>query len=321
MPSAYAGPHRLALSSMPDQPHGTWGTVLIPWDADDRIDERRLHSQLDVLTTAGLSGVYAHGTAGEFHELDDDEWDHVNDVVIARTRDVGLPVQLGAGHMSFRTCIRRIALAARHRPDAIQVILPDWLPVTTADAIVAVERMARTADGIPLVLYNPPHAKTVLRPPAWAELSAAVPSLVAIKVGSGGPEWYAEMAPAMERLAVFVPGHMFATGRALGAAGSFSNVACLSPRGAVAWDEMMRSDPPRAIDVERRIQQFLDAHVMPWMRDGYPNPALDKALAHIGGWADIGTRIRGPWRSVPTRIVEPLRPIVRAELPELFNGA
>ena len=60
---------------------------------------------------------------------------------------------------------------------------------------------------------------------------------------------------------------------------------------------------------------------MPWMRDGYPNPALDKALAHIGGWADIGTCIRGPWRSVPTHIVEPLRPIVRAELPELFNGA
>ena len=72
---------------MPEQPGGTWGTVLIPWDTDDRIDERRLHRQLDVLTTAGLSGVYAHGTAGEFHELDDDEWDYINDIVVARSRD------------------------------------------------------------------------------------------------------------------------------------------------------------------------------------------------------------------------------------------
>jgi dihydrodipicolinate synthase/N-acetylneuraminate lyase len=279
-----------------------------------------LHGQLDVLTTAGLSGVYAHGTAGEFHELDDDEWDHVNEIVVARSRDAGLPVQLGAGHMSFRTCTRRIARAARHRPDAIQVTLPDWLPVTTADATVAVKRMAHLAEGIPLVLYNPPHAKTVLGPPAWAELSAAVPSLVAIKVGAGGPEWYAQMAPVMERLAVFVPGHMFATGRALGAAGSFSNVACLSPRGAVAWEAMMRTDPLRADDIERRIQRFLDTYIMPWMRDGYPNPALDKALAHIGGWADVGTRIRGPWRSVPTRVVEPLRPIVRTVVPELFEN-
>jgi dihydrodipicolinate synthase/N-acetylneuraminate lyase len=304
---------------MPERPHGTWGTVLIPWDDDDRIDERRLHRQLDVLTTAGLSGVYAHGTAGEFHELDDDEWDHINEIVVARCRDAGVPVQLGAGHMSFRVCTRRIAHAAAHRPDAIQVTLPDWLPVTTGEAIIAVEWMAETATGIPLVLYNPPHAKTVLGPPALAELSAAVPSLVAIKVGAGGPDWYAAMAPVMQRLAVFVPGHMFATGRALGAAGSFSNVACLSPGGAVAWDAMMDSDPLRAADVERRIRGFLDTHIMPWMLEGYPNPALDKALAHIGGWADIGTRIRGPWRSVPTSAAERLRPAVRRELPELFD--
>lgn len=304
---------------MPEKPGGTWGTVLIPWDTDDRIDERRLHRQLDVLTTAGLSGVYAHGTAGEFHEVDDDEWDYINDIVVARCRDAAVPVQLGAGHMSFRICIRRIGRAANRQPDAIQVTLPDWLPLTTNDAIAAVEQMARAADGVPLVLYNPPHAKTVLDPPALADLSAAVPSLVGIKVGAGGPDWYAAMAPVMDRLAVFVPGHMFASGRALGAAGSFSNVACLSPHGAVEWEAMMRTDPARAVDVERRIRAFLDTHVMPWVRDGYPNPALDKVLAHIGGWADIGTHIRGPWRSVPTAAAERLRPIARADLPELFE--
>jgi dihydrodipicolinate synthase/N-acetylneuraminate lyase len=239
---------------MSERPSGTWGTVLVPWDDDDRIDERRLHAQLDVLTTAGLAGIYAHGTAGEFHELDEDEWELVTEILVGRCRDAGVGVQIGAGHMSARLSARRVARTVRYRPDAIQVILPDWLPLTTRDAVTAVDRLANAAGGIPIVLYNPPHAKTVLGPEALDELSSAVPSLVAVKVGGGNAEWYAAMRPAMRRLAVFVPGHTLATGHRLGAAGSFSNVACLSPVGSVAWQSMMDTDPPGAADLERRIQ-------------------------------------------------------------------
>jgi dihydrodipicolinate synthase/N-acetylneuraminate lyase len=306
---------------MSERPSGTWGTVLVPWDDDDRIDERRLHAQLDVLTTAGLAGIYAHGTAGEFHELDEDEWELVTEILVGRCRDAGVGVQIGAGHMSARLSARRVARTVRYRPDAIQVILPDWLPLTTRDAVTAVDRLANAAGGIPIVLYNPPHAKTVLGPEALDELSSAVPSLVAVKVGGGNAEWYAAMRPAMRRLAVFVPGHTLATGHRLGAAGSFSNVACLSPVGSVAWQSMMDTDPPGAADLERRIQNFLETYVMPYAAAGHPNPALDKTLAYIGDWSEVGTRIRGPWRSVPAEEAERLRPIARATLPELFAPA
>jgi dihydrodipicolinate synthase/N-acetylneuraminate lyase len=291
----------------------------MPWDDYDLIDEERLGQQLDVLTTAGLAGVYAHGTAGEFHELDDDEWDRVNGIVAQRCRAAGVPFQLGAGHMSARIGLRRVARAARHRPDAIQLILPDWLPLTISDAITAVARMAECAGDVPLVLYNPPHAKTVLLPDALGELAAAVPTLVGVKVGAGGPDWYAAMRPHLERLAVFVPGHTLATGKAQGAAGSFSNIACLSPSGAVAWEAQMRADPAAALDVQRRLVAFLDEHIAPWARVGHPGPALDKALAFIGNWSDTGTRIRGPWRSVPPTQAARLRPVVRTAVPELFS--
>jgi hypothetical protein len=81
---------------------------------------------------------------------------------------------------------------------------------------------------------------------------------------------------------------------------------------------MMRSDPARAQDVEARLQAFLAQHITPLQQRGYANPALDKTLAHIGGWAAIGTRVRWPYRGVPEAEAAALRPLARAAVPELF---
>jgi dihydrodipicolinate synthase/N-acetylneuraminate lyase len=297
---------------------GVWGTVLLPLDAAGRIDVGRLRRELDVLTSSGLDGIYAHGTAGEFHELGEDEYDLVSGLVAEYVTAARVPFQLGAGHMSARLSLDRIRRAARLRPGAIQVILPDWVPTTPDEAIAALTGLAAAAGDIPLVLYNPPHAKTRLDAAALLRAAAEVPQLIGIKVAGGDTGWYRAMRPVTERLAVFVAGHTLASGLPQGAAGSYSNVACLSPAGAVAWYAMMRSDPARAGDVERRLQDFLAAHITPFQQRGYANPALDKTLAHIGGWAGIGTRVRWPYRGVPEAEAEALRPLARAAVPELM---
>lgn len=74
---------------------GVWGTVLLPLDASGRIDVRRLRRELDLLTSAGLDGIYAHGTAGEFHELGEDEYDLVSGLVAEHAAAAGVPFQLG----------------------------------------------------------------------------------------------------------------------------------------------------------------------------------------------------------------------------------
>jgi hypothetical protein len=45
---------------------------------------------------------------------------------------------------------------------------------------------------------------------------------------------------------------------------------------------------------------------------------LDKALAAIGGWAPVGTRVRWPYRSVPEERIGALRTAALTELPELL---
>ncbi|MFE9207157.1 dihydrodipicolinate synthase family protein [Micromonospora sp. NPDC007230] len=299
---------------------GTWGTLLLPLRADDTINWDEAAHALDVLVAAGLDGIYAHGTAGEFHTLSEDEYDRINELVADKCARHRIPFQIGASHMSAQTCLGRVHRARAAAPSAVQVTLPDWLPLSRTEVIRFLVRIASAADPVPLVLYNPPHAKTHVAAVSYAAIRREVPSLIGIKVAGGDAAWYAAMREYAGDLAIFVPGHALATGLRHGAAGSYSNVAALNPAGAVGWQRMMIEDLGGALDVERRIQRFLADHVDPLARQGFGNPALDKFLAHLGNWAGIGTRVRWPYASVDESAAERLRPIVRGCLPELFPG-
>jgi dihydrodipicolinate synthase/N-acetylneuraminate lyase len=296
---------------------GTWGTVLLPVAPDEAIDFGRLADELAILVTAGLDGVYTNGTAGEFHCLEEDEYDLITDVVAQACRRAGVPCQLGASHMSGQISLRRIRVAAAYEPAAIQVILPDWCVLSADEVRSAIDRMAQAAGPSPLVLYNPPHAKTQLTPALFGRLAAEFPQLIGIKVAGGDAAWFDQMRAAVGDLSIFVAGHQLASGLRQGASGAYSNVACLSPRGAVAWYQDMLTDPAAAAGLETRLNAYLARHVLPLQEAGFSNPALDKTLAAVGGWAPVGTRLRWPYRSVPAQIVTRLRTAALDELPDL----
>ncbi len=300
---------------------GTWATVLLPLADDDSIDFGRLSAELTALVGAAPDGIYTNGTAGEFHSLDEEEYDRITAVVADRCTSAGIPFQLGASHMSGQISLGRIRRSVALEPSAIQVILPDWCALSADEVLFAVERMAQVAGPVPLVLYNPPHAKTRLTPGLFGRVAAAFPQLAGIKVAGGGASWFAAMRVAAPDLAIFVAGNRLASGIGHGASGSYSNVACLSPAGAVAWYQAMLADPAAALALETRLNAFLDRRILPLQRAGYSNTALDKTLAAIGGWAPVGTRTRWPYRFVPQEAASALVPVSRAELPELFADA
>jgi dihydrodipicolinate synthase/N-acetylneuraminate lyase len=298
---------------------GNWATLMLPIAADDSIDYGRLAGELDALIAASVDGLYTNGTAGEFHTQSEAEFDAIHALVAERCHGAGMPFQIGASHMSAQLSLDRIRRAKPLHPSAFQVILADWFPLKEAEMVACLERMAAAAEPVGLVLYNPPHAKMVLTPTQIGWLRAAVPALIGVKVAGGDAAWYAEMRAHCQGLAVFVPGHHLATGIANGAAGSYSNVACLSPAGAQRWYGQMLTDLPAALELEQRIQQFMDTEIVPFIvRDGYANPALDKLLAAIGGWADVGTRLRWPYRWLDPAEAARLRPVAQALLPELI---
>lgn len=297
---------------------GTWATLLLPINPDESIDFVRLGDEIDYLLASGVDGVYSNGTAGEFQTQDEAEFDRIQALLVDKCEKVSMPFQIGSSHMSAQVSLSRVARAAKLKPGAIQVILPDWVQPSVDEGIAFLQRAAEAADPVGLIVYNPPHAKRLLQPTDYSRISAAVPSVVGVKV-AGEQAWYAEIRKQAPKLSMFVGGHHLASGYQVGASGSYSNLACLHPKGAKRWYEQMKTDLAGALEFEARILGFFNEFILPlYYESHYAPPALDKFLAAIGGWGNVGTRIRWPYRWLSESEAKALQPIARDRLPELF---
>ena len=299
---------------------GTYATLLLPIRNDESIDYGLLRAQLEYFAGAGVDGVYSNGTAGEFYTLSEDEFVDVNQMLAETCERVGLPFQVGAAFPTAQLALQRVRRAAEFQPSAIQVTLPDWYPPTLEESIGFLGRIAEAADGVPLVLYNPPHAKKVLRPVELKTACDRIATLVGLKTGAGDDAWYEAMQPVMQKISVFVPGHTLASGFARGARGAYSNVACLQPKGAARWNRLMETDLNQALGIERQIQTFMTNRVLPFRESkGRSNMALDKLLAWTGNWAEIGMKLRWPYLGIDPSDAAELRAQARLEIPFLFE--
>ena len=296
---------------------GVWATILCRLDDDNAPDLAAIDEQVAAYARAGCDGVYSGGTASEIHTQTDIQFREISARFAATARKHGLPFQLGAAHPLAHGTLGRVSFARTLDPGAIQVTLPDWTPLDLAGVVQFMDRVSEAADGTPLVLYNPPHAKTVLAPSDLVEIARALPTLVGIKCGGGDRGWYREMAPLLEQISVFIPGHHYATGRKLGAHGSYSNMACLSPAGAVTWARMSGRE---ALELEGRIASFMADAISPMLNRGLPGFACDKAMAAAGRWTEISPRLMWPYIGATNTDVTQIRFAARRHLPEFLKA-
>lgn len=295
---------------------GNWVTLLLPINTDETIDYKRLADEIDYLIAAGVDGIYSNGTAGEFHNQTETEFDKINQLLSEKCLAASMRFQIGASHPSPLVSLERVKRSVKLKPDAFQVILPDWVAATEQEQVDFLQRIAKAAVDIPLVLYNPPHAKTVLLPHQYSKFRETVPELIGIKVLSKDGQWVDEMKTYASHLSVFVPGHFLASGVKRGiASGAYSNVACIHPLAAQKWWQMMHVNIVEALAIEETILQFFATCIAPFQKAGYSNPALDKLLAAVGGWADIGTRLRWPYRSISETEVPGVRAAFQKMVP------
>ncbi len=289
----------------------------MPVREDNSIDYERLAAEIDILIRMKVDGIYSNGTAGEFYNQTEREFEQINTLLADKCNAAQMPFQVGCNHMSPQLSLERLKFALTLAPSAVQVILPDWFPPSFKECVRYLEVMAELAGPVGLVLYNPPHAKKRLSPAEFGQLIAAGIPLVGCKVPGGDAGWYAAMKAAAPALSIFVPGHHLATGVRLGAHGAYSNVACIHPLAAQQWYNTMLSDMDKALELEQRLQLFMNRYIVPFISmQGYSNQAADKLLAAIGGWADIGTRLRWPYEGIPAQEVTKLRSACQELLPE-----
>lgn len=299
---------------------GNWATLLLPIGSNNGIDFGLLADEIDQLIDAGVDGIYSNGTAGEFHNQTEDEFDRINQLLLEKCKAKGMRFQVGASHPSPVISLGRLKRSTGLKPDAFQVILPDWVTATLNEQVDFMQEMAANSNSIPLVLYNPPHAKLVLKPKQLLNLKHEVPQLIGVKVAYGDLAWVAEMRETAKQLSVFVPGHFLATGVKDGVgSGAYSNVACINAKTAQKWWQQMQADMNSALELQQRIQAFFKECIVPFAEQGYSNPALDKFLATVGGYVQVGTRLRWPYRFIPESEVAAVRKRAKQLIPEFFN--
>jgi len=298
---------------------GNWATLLSVWNNDDSLDLGRVAGEIDYLISANVDGIYSNGTAGEFHAQLKNEFDQISELLAEKCNGAGMPFQIGVNHMSAQISRERLRRTVHLAPVAVQVILPDWFVTSEAENINFLTTMAEVAGGIGLVLYNPPHAKKRLSPKEIGRLIKEVPAVIGLKTAGGDDDWYSEMRAHLSGISVFIPGHHLASGIKRGAAGAYSNVACLNPAAAQKWSDLMQTDLSAAIEIENRLKEFIIKHITPYITEQeYCNGAADRLMALIGGWCDVGESMRWPYRSIDSIEAVRLRPIAAALIPEFI---
>lgn len=317
---------------------GNWATLLLPVTTDDQIDFALLEQEIDSLISMQVDGIYSNGTAGEFFNQTEAEFDLVSALLAQKCEAAAMPFQIGCNHISPLMTLSRVERAVSWHPGALQITLPDWVRTSLPETCIYLKRLMEVVDPIPLVLYNPPHAKNVLLPGDYQQLQemGLLDKLVGIKVYGGGnssdndpdgkSDWYQEMNVAQAKssedspLAIFIPGHFLATGISKGAAGAYSNVACLHPAVAQYWYDMTQTDLPHALKLEARIVAWMQTYIQPYLHNkGYSNMAADKLLAAIGDWCPVSTRLRWPYLGFKAAELSQLRSTALQDLPEFFD--
>lgn len=300
---------------------GIWCSIQLPIKQDNTIHFEDLQTEIDLLTRSTVQGIYSNGTAAEFYNQTEAEFDRIHEMMATSCWKAEIPFQIGVSHMSPVISLERVQRTKHLQPSAYQIILPDWLPLHGPEISNFLKKMIMAAAPVPVVLYNPGHAKTLLTPGDYAKLSREFPELIGIKVGAGGAEWYEEMRNMDMDLAVFVPGHRLATGIKEGLAqGSYSNVACINPDFAQKWYETILQDIEEGLRMEKRILEFFDLCIIPLTKTGFSDAALDKLLWALQGRKTTNTRLRWPYLGTGQTQLDKVRETAKKMIPEFFDS-
>src|SRR4051812_42529196 len=91
---------------------GNWGTLLLPVNEDDSINYNNLSAEIDALIDMQVNGIYSNGTAGEFYNQTEEEFDIINTMLAKKCNAAGMPFQIGACHTNPVMACDRIKRAA-----------------------------------------------------------------------------------------------------------------------------------------------------------------------------------------------------------------
>lgn len=281
--------------------------LITPFRTDERIDYGAWQALIDAHLAAGVNGLFAGGSSGEFYALDGEE----RQVMLRFCRQAvagRVPLFGNVGAITTRETIRLAQGAQADGVDVLVVVNPYYLRPTQdelAEHYIEVCRAVRA----PVLAYNfPPHGGVELLPETLGRIAERCENLVGIKDSSGRFEQtlaYRTCAPGRE-MAVFVgPEHQILDALRQGCAGTITAYSNVAPRLFTALYRAFREG--RNADAER-LQGLVNALSATVGLHTFPS-VIKEAMGAAG--RPVGV-CRRPISPVPADAAEKVRAAVAA---------
>ena len=132
--------------------NGTVPVMLLPFNADESINEASLRREIDFAIDAGAVAVCAPGFATEFYKLSDAERYRVSKILVEQTAG-RVPVFVSTGCGSAHATIEFSRYAESINADGLMVVAPKWCALGISELVTFYEAVCRSVK-IPVMLQD-----------------------------------------------------------------------------------------------------------------------------------------------------------------------
>jgi len=165
-------------------PYGIIPAMVTPLDeSGEKINETALRKLTRMMTEAGVHGLFAVGSQGEFWALSAEEKRRVWEVVVDENAGK-LPVYAGTAAITTREAVSLTKLAESVGVDAVSVLSPYFLTPTDEELYGHYRRIADSTK-LPVLLYGNPARTGVKLSARLVARLAEIDNIVGIKDSSG----------------------------------------------------------------------------------------------------------------------------------------
>ncbi|WP_215827806.1 4-hydroxy-tetrahydrodipicolinate synthase [Pelorhabdus rhamnosifermentans] len=165
------------------KPQGIITPILTPLTKEEKFNEQEMRNQINRLINAGVSGIFALGTNGEFYAFSQAEKIEIIKVAVDEVKG-RVPVYAGTGCITTKETIELSKIAKNLGVDVLSIISPYFASISQDDIYRHYSSVAEAVD-LPILLYNIPGRTGNNIAYTTVKKLANYPNIIGIKDSSG----------------------------------------------------------------------------------------------------------------------------------------
>lgn len=297
----------------PGQLGGIFVPMLTPLDADERVDESSVRRLVDFLVDAGVHGIWAMGTTGEFAGIPEAERARAIQATVEQVAG-RVPVIANIGDSSTGLALRHARHGAEAGADALALTPPHYYPHSMDEMLTHFRAVKEAFPDLPLLIYNIPQTVKVKMTVATTLQLAREGTVQGIKDSQNDLRWFRMLAVAIrgdgleEQFRLFLGTRILIDAAlVIGAHGAIPATSNVAPAAAAeAWEAAVRGDFTQSARAQEVVMRYEDLAGV--ARGGSPDAASYSSMKNIlRDWGVIDN----------ARLTRPLHNFGEDELTEL----